>query len=240
MNSTVIIGSEIVFNVAYLVVIWVLVALMIRRRPYVSPGATPVSIRFVWAFALLAFGDTGHVGLRVLAYASGGLEAHSQWVGLGALSTAITVTLFYMLMADIWRRYFNQPIDWRTIGLWAVGVIRLGVLTLPQNGWDQAVAPYGWSLLRNGLLVIQGIGVLVLLWRSARQTHDRLFRNVAIMIALSFLFYSPVILWVQRLPLLGMLMIPKTCAYIAIAVLAYQDLFGAAQQAGEPFGSKHR
>jgi hypothetical protein len=46
----------------------------------------------IWAFALLALGDTGHVGFRVVAYALGGLEAHAGLVGLGALSTAYTVT----------------------------------------------------------------------------------------------------------------------------------------------------
>jgi hypothetical protein len=37
------------------------------------------------------------------------------------------------------------------------------------------------------------------------------------MIFLSFAFYIPVILFVQRIPKLGMLMIPKTCAYLAMA-----------------------
>jgi hypothetical protein len=41
----------------------------------------------------------------------------------------------------------------------------------------------------------------------------------------SYGFYIPVILFVQTLPLIGMLMIPKTLAYVAIAIIAYRNLF---------------
>ncbi len=41
----------------------------------------------------------------------------------------------------------------------------------------------------------------------------------------SYLFYMPVIFFVQVLPLIGMLMIPKTLAYMALAYVAYKGLF---------------
>jgi hypothetical protein len=44
-------------------------------------------------------------------------------------------------------------------------------------------------------------------------------------ILVSYACYIPVILYVQRAPMLGMLMIPKTLAYVAIALLAYFDLY---------------
>jgi hypothetical protein len=45
------------------------------------------------------------------------------------------------------------------------------------------------------------------------------------MILVSYTFYTPVILFVSLAPLLGMLMIPKTMAYAAIAIIAYRDLY---------------
>ncbi len=81
------------------------------------------------------------------------------------------------------------------------------------------------------MLVIQGVGVTFLILRDAIRTHDRAFTWIGAMIVLSFAFYAPVILWVQWVPLLGMLMIPKTCAYLAIAFIAYFELF-------RPKGSK--
>lgn len=57
------------------------------RQPVVSLTDRPVVRRILWAFALLAFGDNGHVGFRVIAYAMRGLEGNPVLVGLGALST---------------------------------------------------------------------------------------------------------------------------------------------------------
>jgi hypothetical protein len=47
------------------------------------------------------------------------------------------------------------------------------------------------------------------------------------MILVSYACYIPVVFLVQRVPLLGMLMIPKTLAYLAIGFLAYADLYRA-------------
>jgi hypothetical protein len=216
---------EILFNITYLVVIWTLVVMMARRLPAVAPSDQPVAKRMMWAFALLALGDTGHVGFRVVAYALGGLEANPTLVGLGALSTAYTVTLFYMLMVDIWRLRFHKPLGVFGWILLAAGVIRLILMAFPQNQWGQVVPPHGWSLLRNSLLVVQGVGVMILILRDAIRTGDAAFKWIGAMIALSFLFYTPVILWVEKAPMLGMLMIPKTCAYVAIAIIGYRELF---------------
>ena len=224
---------EVGFNITYLAVVWALVVIMVLRRGRVSPEERPLATRVVAAFALLALGDTGHVGFRVVAYALGGLEANPTLVGLGALSTAYTVTVFYMLMVDLWRLRFKQKMGWFGWLLLGAGVVRMVVMAFPQNRWEQIVAPYDWSLLRNGFLVVQGLGVLYLILRDAARARDNAFRWIGIMIALSFTFYAPVILWVQRVPLLGMLMIPKTLAYLGVAFIAYRALYAKAGKAAE-------
>jgi hypothetical protein len=223
---------EIIFNLSYLAVVWTLVVLMVRGRARVAAAGWPVAQRVIWAFALLALGDTGHVGFRVVAYALGDLAAKPvilgvpvSLVGVGALATAITVTFFYMLMVDVWRLRFSQPLGWAGWTLLGAGVVRLVVMAFPQNQWDQIVAPYAWSLLRNFFLVVQGLGVMALIFRDAGRQHDRTFTWIGVMIALSYTFYAPVILWSAQVPLLGMLMIPKTCAYLGVAFLAYRAFF---------------
>jgi hypothetical protein len=133
---------EIAFNITYLIVVWGLVVLMIVRREVVAEADRPVARRFTLAFALLALGDTGHVGFRVIAYALGGLEANPLLVGLGALSTAYTVTIFYMLMVDIWRLRYRKPLGLAGGLLLATGAIRMIVMLFPQNEWGRIVAPY--------------------------------------------------------------------------------------------------
>ena len=237
MSVSASVWMEIIFDVSYLAVVWALVVMMLVRRARVSTSDWPVAKRLIWAFGLLALGDSGHVGFRVIAYALGDLTAKPvifgvpvSLVGVGALATAITVTFFYMLMVDVWRLRFNKPMDWFAWLLLAAGVARLVVMAFPQNQWDLVVPPYDWSLARNSLLVVQGLGVMALFFRDANRNHDRSFTWVAIMIALSYAFYAPVILWVNQVPLLGMLMMPKTLAYLGVAIIAYRAFFGSTAQ----------
>ena len=216
---------EIGFDVLYLIVVWTMVYLISKRLPEVSAENYPLANRFRWAFFLLALGDTGHVGFRTVAYLFGGLEANPLLVGLGALATAITVTFFYVLMLDIWRVRFDRKYGWFEYLLIASVPIRFIVMALPGNNWGSTVPPVFWGPFRNVFLMILGIGVLYLILRDALKAKDRLFRWVAYCIFFSYLFYTPVIFWVRQIPMLGMLMIPKTIMYVAIAFLAYNGLY---------------
>ena len=238
MSESMRIWMEITFNVVYLILVWILVIAMLRRQPTVADNDKPVTRLFIWAFALLALGDTGHVGFRVLAYAQGSLESTLSagrfqfgLVGLGALATAFTVTLFYVFMLMIWQRRYAKPYGWFGLLLFAAAVFRLIIMLFPANEWNNVVPPKTWSLIRNIPLMIQGLGVAYLILRDARAAHDSPFMWIGLMILLSYAFYIPVILFVQELPLIGMLMIPKTMAYIGIALIAYFALFRKQEEA---------
>ncbi|MEJ2759438.1 MAG: hypothetical protein P8046_13240, partial [Anaerolineales bacterium] len=75
MDETTRMWVEILFNLGYLVVIYWLVALMFRRKPQLPQKKQWEIAPIIWAFLLLALGDTGHVGFRVVAYALGDLES---------------------------------------------------------------------------------------------------------------------------------------------------------------------
>jgi hypothetical protein len=223
---------EIAFNVAYLLVVWGLVIAMLGRQVALSPKERGVTRLFIWAFGLLALGDTGHVGFRVWAYALDGLGtqlslggAQIGLVGLGALSTSITVTLFYVFVLLIWRKRFSKSLNWFGYLLLIAAVVRLVVMVFPQNEWNSSIPPWTWSIIRNLPLVVQGLGAAYLIIRDALAVRDRTFKLVGAMILVSYAFYIPVILFVQRVPAIGMLMIPKTMAYVAIAWLAFANLF---------------
>ncbi len=229
---------EISFNIAYLLAIWGLVAAMQLRNRQLGTRQRRLRAMFIAAFALLALGDTGHVGFRVLAYFQGAsLSANLAGdglglVGLGALATAVTVTFFYAIMLLIWQQRFSRPLGWLGWLLILSAVLRLALMLFPENQWNNTIPPQPWSLYRNLPLVIQGLGVAYLILRDARSSGDHAFQWIGMMVLVSFAFYLPVILWVQRLPAIGMLMIPKTLAYVAIAVIAYRNLFLAPQRPG--------
>lgn len=223
---------EIGFNIAYLTAIWIMVILMIRRQPNVSQADQPMTKLFIWAFGLLALGDTGHVGFRIWAYATGSLDSTISilgrdvgLVGLGALATAFTITIFYVLVLMIWQRRYQKPYGWFGALLFFAAAVRMVIMLFPANEWSNSVPPQPWSLIRNLPLMLQGLGVAYLILRDSRTLGDRPFTWVGIMILLSYAFYLPVILFVQRAPLVGMLMIPKTLAYVGVALIAYYSLF---------------
>jgi hypothetical protein len=234
MSETTRMWMEIAFNVAYLVVVWGRVVAMALRRDGVEPQDRPVARRIRWAFALLALGDTGHVGFRVLAYALGDMEAtvsllgiDAGLVGLGALSTAVTVTFFYVLALDAWRVRFGRRYGPFEYLLLASAAARLVLMVPAANQWNNVVPPQPWSLYRNLPLVMLGLGTACLILRDARRAGDRAFLWIGIMILVSYAMYTPVILFVQQAPLIGMLMIPKTVAYVVIGFIAYASLYRA-------------
>ena len=235
MSETATMWMEITFNIAYLIVVWGLVIAMKRREWTVAPEDLRVARLVRWAFTLLALGDTGHVGFRVLAYAQGNLETSIEFlglelglVGLGALSTAITVTFFYVLMLAVWRARFGKKYGWFEYLLLAAAGARLLIMLPAANQWNNTVPPQPWSLYRNLPLMILGLGVAYLILRDARRAKDRAFTWIGIMILVSYALYTPVILFVQQVPPIGMLMIPKTMAYVAIGFIAYFTLYRTA------------
>jgi hypothetical protein len=232
MSETMRMWVEILFNISYLAVIWGLVVTMLARWSLVSSGHKPAARLVIAMFALLALGDTGHVGFRVLAYMLDGLESQVQiggtsfgLVGLGALSTAITVTLFYVLALELWKVRFGKKFGVFEYFLLAAALLRLVLMALPINDWNAVVPPQPWSTVRNIPLMLQGLGLAYLILQDARKRDDRAFTWVGISILVSYACYIPVILFVQQAPLIGMLMIPKTLAYVVIAFLAYFDLY---------------
>jgi hypothetical protein len=234
---------EIVFNVVYLIAVWGLVIVMVLRRASVAPEDRGVARLVRWAFALLALGDTGHVGFRVLAYASGGLDTQFSvlerqigLVGIGALCTAITVTLFYVLLLETWRVRFDRKYGWFEYLLLAATVVRLLLLIPAANQWNNVVPPQPYALYRNLPLILLGLGTAFLILRDARRARDRAFTWIGIMILVSYACYLPVILFVQQVPIIGMLMIPKTMAYLVVGFIAYFELYrspGVGEHSGD-------
>jgi len=154
---------EIAFNITYLIVIWGLVIALLLRRGELTPDRRRLSDWITAAFALLALGDTGHVGFRVWAYALGGLDSQIRifgypisLVGAGALMTAVTVTLFYVLMLEVWRLRFNRRYGTFEYFLLITAATRLYMLTLSINEWWRVVPEQPWSIIRNIPLMIQG------------------------------------------------------------------------------------
>ena len=223
---------ETIFNILYLTSIWWLTYAMYKRLPKLDKKILPLANLIVAAFALLALGDSGHVGFRVLALIFGGPESTVsiagtpiRWISLGTLATTATVTVFYVLVLIIWKKRFNKEYGWFGIFLFFMAIVRMVMTMLPINDWNASMPEQPWATYRNIPLMIQGLGVAYLILRDAKETGDKAFMQIGYMILVSYAFFIPVIIFVQKMPMIGMLMIPKTLAYVAIAVIAYKNIF---------------
>lgn len=201
---------ETAFDAVYLITVLTLGIRMIRQ-----PGAARQFHLFGWMAVVLGAGDAFHLVPRAWALCTTGLENYAVALGLGKAITSVTMTVFYVLLYYVWRqRYRVQGQKSLTGTVYLLAGLRILLCLMPQNRWLEADAPLSWGIYRNIPFALLGLLMIVLFYRSARAQQDRAFRWMWLTIVLSFTFYIPVVLWADVVPMIGMLMIPKTCAYV--------------------------
>ena len=105
--------------------------------------------------------------------------------------------------------------------VWALAALRVALCLFPQNQWLVYNPPLLWGVLRNLPFAVLGLIIIVIFYREARRTGDRAFRWMWLAVTLSFGFYIPVVLFAEAVPPVGMLMIPKTVAYVWIVLMGF-------------------
>jgi hypothetical protein len=208
MNKRVFGWSEVVFDILYL-----LIALAIGV--YILSRATQPSQVLAGIMALvLAGGDAFHLVPRIIAAAEAGAERRlNKALGFGKFITSITMTVFYMLLWHIGiLLYAPAGAPYYTAVAYALAAVRIGLCLSKQNRWSDEDPPLGFAVYRNIPFVLLGTMVTVLFGVHAQNVPA--FRFMWLAIVLSFAFYMPVVLFANKNRKLGMLMLPKTLAYL--------------------------
>lgn len=201
---------ETLFDAAYLISVITIGVLMIRG----SRGNAQFKLFGLMAVVLGA-GDSFHLVPRALALCTTGLENYTVPLGLGKWITSITMTVFYVLLYYVWRkRYEIKGKAGLTAAVYGLAAARVILCMMPQNQWLSADSPLSWGIYRNIPFAILGALIVVLFFKSTRENQDRPFRHLWLTVVLSFACYIPVVLFADKIPAVGMLMIPKTCAYV--------------------------
>ena len=197
--------GESTFDILYLLFAIVCGVLILRR-------ARNRTERLMGLAALiLGCGDAFHLVPRVLNYFV--TADFTAALGVGKLVTSVTMTVFYVLLYYIWLGYYREK-EQRglTLCVWALALVRIVLCLFPQNGWLSNSSDMTWGILRNVPFVLLGAAICWLYWQ--KRGADRIFRLVWLYILLSFLFYIPVAVGAGIVPMLGMLMLPKTICYV--------------------------
>lgn len=211
---------ETLFDIVYLITVITLGVLMIRgsrgRKQYLIYGIMAVT---------LGCGDSFHLVPRAIALCTTGLADYTAALGIGKLVTSITMTIFYVLLYYVWRmRYEVNGKSSITAAVWLLSLTRIILCLFPQNRWTSADAPLSWDIARNIPFALLGILIIILFYRSAKENRDTPFKNLWLTIVLSFACYIPVVLFAGTMPAVGILMIPKTCAYVLAVIIGYNAM----------------
>lgn len=208
---------ETLFDAVYLISVITIGILMIRG----SKGNCQFRL-FGWMAVVLGAGDSFHLVPRALALCTTGLENYTVSLGIGKWITSVTMTVFYVLLYYVWRqRYEVNGRNGLTAAVFGLAGVRIALCMMPQNQWLSTEAPLSWGVYRNIPFALLGLLVIVLFYRSAKEHSDKAFGWMWLTIVLSFGFYIPVVLWADVIPMIGMLMIPKTCAYVWTVLIGY-------------------
>lgn len=211
---------EPIFHVFYLVSVFYMSIKMLSR----GKDSKILKLFGIMGFTL-GFGDSFHLIPRIYALLTTGLEAHAAALGIGKLVTSITMTIFYIVLFRIWEVRYDVKND---NGLrWSVGILsaaRIILSLMPQNQWTLYDAPVSWGIYRNIPFTILGILIVYIILKKASEKKDDIFKKIGIGVIISFACYLPVVLYATTFRLVGMLMIPKTLAYLWIVYIGYKEV----------------
>ena len=213
--------GESAFDIFYLVTAIVIGLLILKKAK--NRGEKWMGL----AVLILGCGDAFHLVPRVLNYfVSSNFTAA---LGLGKLITSITMTVFYVLLYYIGCEYFKVTKNTLMLeAVYAFAAIRIIICLLPQNGWLANESDMLWGILRNIPFVILGLLVINLYYHH--KAKYRPFKNIWLWILLSFAFYIPVAVFAGLLPMLGMLMLPKTICYLVMIFTFHRCVIGDVSQ----------
>lgn len=211
---------ETLFDVVYLVSVITIGILMIQK----SKGNAQYRLFGIMAVVLGA-GDSFHLVPRALALCTTGLDHFTRALGTGKFITSITMTIFYVILYYVWRiRYGIREKKGITAAVYGLAALRILLCLFPQNQWLSAEAPLSWGIYRNIPFALLGLLIILLFYKSAKENQDIEFKYMWLTIVLSFGFYIPVVLWADAIPMIGMLMIPKTCAYVWTVLIGFSAM----------------
>lgn len=207
------------FDIIYLILVITLGIRSIKFSKNFKEGTL-----FGWMAVVLGCGDAFHLVPRVIALLSNNMSGYTALLGIGKLITSITMTIFYLMLYHVYKIRYKENNSTMTMTLYALSITRIVLCLMPQNEWTSSDPPLAWGIYRNIPFVILGIMIIVLFINAIKKYGDKAFHFMPLAIILSFAFYIPVVLFADIYPMVGMLMIPKTIAYVWIVWMGYKDI----------------
>ena len=204
--------GEAIFCIVYLV--FDLIATIVF---FVNANDSQALLLFGVLTLILGGGDAFHLVPRVIKAFGVDSPKVDWWSGLGLMVSSITMTVFYVLLFYVWKAIFPE-ISYPSVLpvlIWFSAAIRIMLCLFPQNNWFHTEGNLKWGIYRNLPFAVTGLCLVILFFLSGNTGGYGLWL-MSIAIIISFSCYFPVVLFSKKKPMIGMLMMPKTAAYIWI------------------------
>lgn len=194
--------GEAVFSIIYLIFGYIAAIILLMN----ANGREHIALYGVLTL-ILAGGDSFHLIPRIINAFSEKFEKYEFFAGLGLLVSSITMTVFYLVLYRVLEIMYAPAPKAVVLILYGAAILRMILCLFPQNNWLKKEGNPTWGIIRNVPFVIVGLVMIGICIGVTRW-------DMAIAILLSFACYIPVVLFAKKNPKIGMLMIPKTIAYM--------------------------
>lgn len=212
---------ESIFDAGYLMFDFIAAILF-----FVFSKGNPLFILYGILTLTLCGGDAFHLVPRIIRAVHGSNDRIKKQLGIGLQVSSVTMTVFYIILMYIWKLTFPKlamPAAVEAV-IWISAAARIIICLFPQNNWCSDEGNIKLSVIRNAVFAVTGIGVIIL-YAISGNTYGYNMTRMVVAIIISFGCYIPVTLFSKTKPKVGLLMIPKTCAYMWIIVMGLQLLF---------------
>ncbi len=197
---------EVVFDIAYLTSLVVIAVYMMVN------AQNAITYWWVAVTMTLCMGDTVHLFPR-MSFLISRKDKYIPLMNIGKQVTSITMTVFYVMIWYVGCMYLGQMNVAVASVVIVMAMVRIIMCLMPQNNWKNPSKDNKFNIYRNIPFVILGL-VVAVFFAVYRQDLPQSFEWMWLAIIISFLFYIPVVLFYQKYPMVGMLMLPKTCMYV--------------------------
>lgn len=178
-----------------------------------------------WLFGIMALilglGDSFHLIPRINSMWSTKKKDFTVSLGIGKLITSITMTIFYVVLWEFGVSYYHSTIPgYITNVIYILALLRILLSLLPQNQWVSDTPSWKWGIWRNIPFFLLGM-IVMFLYTTDPFTKGGGLSQLWFAILISFICYLPVVLFAHTNRKVGMLMLPKSCAYVAIILMGF-------------------
>lgn len=214
---------EAVFCILYLAVTGTIGAVMLKTSKKNKPR-----FKFGTLVLVLVGGDAFHLVPRIYGAFTGTTDNLYAALGFGTLVTSVTMTVFYVILWEFWRVRTGGKRGVLSFAVYILAVCRIALCMFPHNAWLSENPSFAWGIYRNIPFAILG-GIVAYQFFKGR-AFEKHFKFAWLAVTLSFLFYLPVVIFADTVPIVGVLMIPKTVCYVWLVLMGYKATKAANQR----------